>query len=55
MARQESVCWRCGARWESEPIMLRAIAGGRNPRALFEAESVDSQAVSGEEVTGWRL
>jgi hypothetical protein len=32
MARQEDVCWRCGARWASEavpPTTLRALAGGR--------------------------
>jgi len=30
MARQQSVCWHCGAQWESEPITLRATTGGRS-------------------------
>ena len=50
MARQESVCWRCGAQWESQSITLRAIAGGRNARGLSEISSVDPQAAS---VTGY--
>jgi hypothetical protein len=36
MARQEDACWRCGTRWATEaapPTTLRAIAGGRLPRA----------------------
>jgi hypothetical protein len=46
MARQEEVCWRCGAGWASEDlprVTLRAIAGGQSARAVSDPARVDAR------------
>jgi hypothetical protein len=50
MARQESMCWRCGAQWASEdapPTRLQAIAGGALTQGAGEPHPGVLVAVAG--------